>query len=126
MIACHELGHLALGHVKDDGPKAPSGIVLRAFTRQQEIDADHYGMDLTLKANFTRAGVMRNWLDSDRLGPGYTSYEGGPAGKQERERSSRRFAFHPRRARISRSPASGQSQSEGIRECVPTVAFVET
>jgi tetratricopeptide (TPR) repeat protein len=72
----HELGHLALGHVLADGKTPPSEIVSRAFTRQQEIDADHYGMELALKANFTRDGIITNLTRSSKYSSNYTSYEG--------------------------------------------------
>jgi tetratricopeptide (TPR) repeat protein len=81
LTLAHELGHLHHGHslrrigakpVVDE--KTPL-VSLRVFTREQEIEADDFGMKLFLKANYPYKAAIRNLLNWKAMSK-YTSFEG--------------------------------------------------
>lgn len=77
----HELGHLQLDHgrkkvafVKEFGRQLPT--VRLAAGREQEYEADLFGMQLAFKAGYTRRGMMadlQGWRDET---PPYCRFEG--------------------------------------------------
>lgn len=73
-ILGHELAHHVLGHTKTS---AGDTEFLRAtFTREQELAADHKGMELALQAGYSYQGglsAMRKMIDA---GLNYSSFEG--------------------------------------------------
>jgi hypothetical protein len=70
----HEMGHHVLGHVLN---KAKTGDLAQlAFNRQDEIDADLYGMELALKAGYSYKGALKNLQNTLRNSLGYSSFEG--------------------------------------------------
>lgn len=69
----HELAHHLLGHTKK--PEAATDFLYAAFNREQELQADHEGMELALRAGFSyREGLtaMRRMME---LGYDYPSFE---------------------------------------------------
>jgi tetratricopeptide (TPR) repeat protein len=77
----HELGHLKYLHSfqsRDFQEKYGSklGVIRMAANREQELEADLFGMKLAFKAGFTRTGMMaelNGWRSST---PPYCRYEG--------------------------------------------------
>lgn len=70
----HELAHHILGHTRQ--PPAQTDFLRATFTRAQELEADHRGMELSLQAGYSYDGglsAMRKMID---LGLNYSSFEG--------------------------------------------------
>lgn len=70
----HELSHHILGHTK--GAAGETEFLKATFSRDQEIAADHAGMALALRANYSYRGglaAIRRMID---LGLNYSSFEG--------------------------------------------------
>ena len=71
----HELGHHALGHIIS-GVDRTTEIMTLVLSRQDELDADLFGMELVLKAGFSFQGAMKNLKNVLRHSNPYCSYEG--------------------------------------------------
>ncbi len=74
LVLGHELGHHVLGHTRKKDGGTP--LLVTTFTRDQELAADLYAMQLLLKAGFSYKGsvtTFRRWID---LGQTYSSFEG--------------------------------------------------
>jgi hypothetical protein len=70
----HELAHHILGHTRQ--LPAQTDFLRATFTRTQELEADHRGMELSLQAGYSYDGglsALRKMID---LGLNYSSFEG--------------------------------------------------
>ena len=72
-ILGHEFGHIALGHTQKDY-SAETPFVQNAFTRDQELAADQYGMNWALKVGFSYDESLRAFIVM-RQGGDYSSFE---------------------------------------------------
>jgi tetratricopeptide (TPR) repeat protein len=79
-ILGHELGHIVKGHCYPFGKKPKTPLLKVTFGRAEELEADHFGCELLLKAgfDFKRAlqGIERMKEVLKELGSDYTSFEG--------------------------------------------------
>lgn len=73
-ILGHEIGHHILGHPQAEEQK--TGFLQATFSRTQELDADHEGMELAVKAGYSFPGGLSGIRKMIDLGLNYSSFEG--------------------------------------------------
>lgn len=75
MVIGHELAHHILGHT---GKQTPGGTQFTeiTFTREQEYAADRLGLELALKAGYSRKTAISMFRRWSELGLDYSSFEG--------------------------------------------------
>ncbi|HWL09940.1 MAG TPA: M48 family metalloprotease, partial [Planctomicrobium sp.] len=110
----HELGHLyylhghkRLKHYKEFGDKL-TGIRL-AFTREQELEADQFGMELSFKAGYSRQGLLKDlkaWRNSSAP---YCQFEGLSVGHPSWEDRAAYLLDTPQQRALWRSLSSFQT-----------------
>jgi predicted Zn-dependent protease len=74
VIMGHELAHIQKDHVS--GQKGDTSLLVLAFGRDEEIEADLQGMKFALAAGFPYKTAIRNTIRQVRRLPKYTSFEG--------------------------------------------------
>ena len=100
----HEFSHLQLGHCQPQPSQAP-GMMDRAYTRRQELDADFNGMRTAMKAGY-RYRDLCGYLKREALDPhsSYSSYEG--AGLDHPSWTDRVAALDKGQSRLWRSKSA--------------------
>ncbi|MCA9237265.1 MAG: M48 family metallopeptidase [Planctomycetales bacterium] len=70
----HELAHLTRGHVTND--EGETDVLVAAYTREQELEADEQGMKYAVAAGYSYREAMGAPQQFHEAGYDYTSFEG--------------------------------------------------
>jgi hypothetical protein len=69
----HELGHIALSHFNKNS-NSKNEILKKEFDRQEELQADKYGLNLVLKSGYSKETILKGLKKLKELTSDYSDY----------------------------------------------------